>query len=722
MPRSAREQRLFEVFLEELEEHQKGMSHDLLALEQSNDQDERRALLESMFRAAHSLKGAARSVQASAVERICHALEQHFQDLRRNNLTPGPAQLRAWFDDLDALAAEAHKLAGNLRGDSAPPSSAPGVAAPKPSEPEQSAAAAVEPSAGAAKPEPRAANEASAKTSDKRAARDALADKRVLRVSTEKADLLVNKTADLVTLTSMLDGRLGDFDELRALVKELRAPRSAAEREATLRKLERGLDQSEENFRRGVHAVVRGSERVDDEAQRLRLVPFTEACEGLDRAARDLALSVNKPFELQIESHGVEIDRAIAQRLRDPLLHLLRNAVTHGIESPAERAAAQKPASARVRIEAALRGKAVEVVLSDDGHGFDLERIRQVARSQELDFEVSERELLNYAFLPSFSTASSVTELSGRGVGLDAVKRAIDGVHGTIEVESLPGRGARFVMRLPLTLSKLRCFFVMASGRWYALPATHVRRVLSYAHEDVTWVEGRALIKTTEGLLPLTSLAHVLGLSSEKSKEPRALLVLAGDERNIALLVDELGAEREVTARALPARLSGIRQVSSVTFLALGRMALVLHPQELCRRALSRPLPESARPAASDQPKPRILIAEDSATTRAVLKSLLEEAHYDVTTAQDGEEAYNLLQQRAFDLVLSDVQMPHKDGITLTEDIRGHEQLFRLPVVLMTSLDSEADRLRGLKAGASAYLTKSAFDHPVLLATIASLL
>jgi two-component system chemotaxis sensor kinase CheA len=232
------------------------------------------------------------------------------------------------------------------------------------------------------------------------------------------------------------------------------------------------------------------------------------------------------------------------------------------------------------------------------------------------------------------------------------------------------------------------------------------------------------LVLISEGLLPLSSLAHVLGLSQQREQnvEPHALLVLAGDERNIALLVDELGAEREVTARALPARLSGVRQVSSVTFLAQGRMALVLHPQELCRRALSRPLPERSQHEAKQKPKPRILIAEDSATTRAVLKSLLEEAHYDVTTTQDGEEAFGMLQQRTFDLVLSDVQMPHKDGFTLTENIRAHEQLFRLPVVLMTSLDSEADRLRGLKAGASAYLTKSAFDHPALLATIASLL
>jgi two-component system chemotaxis sensor kinase CheA len=702
MGNAEREQRLFAIFLEELEEHKSALSRDLLALEQSREPGAQRALLESMFRSAHSLKGAARSVQASGVERICHYLEQNFQDLRRSTAPPNEALLRTWFAELDALGREAEKLAP------AAASPAPRTSVPPPAM-------------------PAAAVKVPAKTPDKVPPREPPAppvDKRALRVSIEKADLLLNKASDLVTLASMLDGRLGDFDELRALVRELRMSRPASEQEAMLRKLERTLEQSEEGFRRGIHAVLRGSERVDDEAQRLRLVPFTEAVEGLDRAARDLALSVGKPFELQVDSHGVEIDRAIAQRLRDPLLHLLRNAVTHGIEDAPERAKAHKPLTARVQIKASLRGKTVEVVLSDDGRGFDLERIRSAAKALELADDVSERELFAYTFLPGFSTASSVTELSGRGVGLDVVKRAIEGVHGTVEIESQAGVGTRFVLHLPLTLSKLRCFFVMAAGRWYAIPATHVLRVVAYSRKDVTWIDGRALFKTPEGLLPLTSLSHVLGLSEQREQlaEPHALLILAGDERNVALLVDELGAEREITARALPARLSGVPQVSSVTFLALGRMALVLHPSELCRRAQQKTLPEAVHTPLAQKPRPRILIAEDSATTRAVLKNLLEEAHYDVTVAQDGEEAFNLLLQRPFDLVLSDVQMPHKDGFTLTADIRADERLFRLPVVLMTSLDSEADRMRGLKAGASAYLTKSAFDHPALLATIASLL
>jgi two-component system chemotaxis sensor kinase CheA len=682
---AAREQRLLRVFLEELEEHRQSLGHDLLALEASGDFAQQRALVENMFRAVHSLKGAAHSVQAAAIEQICHRLEQNLQSLRHTGGAPSSVQLSAWFALLDTLDSEAERLAPT-----------PSVPPPRP---------------------------ADGSTPELAPQRDTAQDRRLLRIASEKVDLLLNRSADLVNQATLLDQRMTDFEELRDLLRQLSGSPSEADRAPLLGRLARSLEQAEEGFRRGIGALLKGSERLDDEAQRLRMVPFGQSTEGLERAARDLALSLDKPVELRISGQDIEIDRVIAQRLRDPLLHLLRNALSHGIETRGERAMAGKPATARVELKLSLLGKSVQVVLSDDGRGFDAARIREQARSQALPHEVGERELFSYAFLPGFSTATSVTELAGRGVGLDAVKRAVEGMHGTIELESVAGRGARFVMRLPLTLSKLRCFFVAAAGRWYAIPASSVLRVLPFVATQVITLEGRTLVRTPDGLLPLASLTHLLDVSaSGRPSEPRAVLVLMGDERTWALAVDELGAEREITARALPARVAGLRQVSSVTFVTPGRMALVLSPPELYRRTREAPQPAGGLVAPAAKRRPRILIAEDSATTRAVLKSVLEEAHYEVTTTQDGEEAFGLLQKGDYDLVLSDVQMPHKDGFSLAEDIRADARLARLPVVLMTSLESEADRMRGLQAGASAYLTKRTFDHPLLLSTIASLL
>jgi two-component system chemotaxis sensor kinase CheA len=694
-----RERRLFNVFLDELDEHRAALSRDLLKLEGEVNERELPALIESMFRSAHSLKGAARSVQVPAIERVCHRLEQHFQDLR-GHAAPLPKRLVAQlFTELDLLHAEADKLAGKSQR---PPAEA------QESAPEQDRAGLSTDRDG--QKAPQATREPSAK--------------RALRVSAEKTDALLARATDLLTLSSTLESRLSLFDELKTLCGELGrdGERGSKERRA-YDNLTRALEHHAESFARGVHAVARGSERLDEEAQRLRLVPFSEACDGLDRATRDLALAAGKSIELSIESNGVEIDRAIAQRLHDPLLHLLRNAVIHGIESEAERRAQKKPELAKIRIAAALFGKSVDLTFSDDGRGFDVARIRARAESMRLDASVGERELLRYTFLPGFSTAHSVTEIAGRGVGLDAVERAVEALHGNIELSSEAGRGARFVLRLPLTLSKLRCVFARAGERWYAIPAAHVLRVVRFAAAQAVSLDGRKLLSLPEGLLPLSSLSVVLGLASnETSERVHTALVLTGEGRPVALIVDELGEEREITARALPARLAGARQISSATLLGMGRVALVLNPQDLCRRALLSPVSTHSADAASVPARARVLIAEDSATTRAVLKSVLEEAHYDVTTAQDGEEAFTLLQQRPFDLVLSDVQMPHKDGFSLTESIRQHERLARLPVVLMTSLENETDRLRGLSAGASAYLTKSGFDHQTLLETIAALL
>jgi two-component system chemotaxis sensor kinase CheA len=674
-------QRLFGVFLSELDEHRRALDRDLLELETVSNEAKRKELLESLFRSAHSLKGAARSVQVPSVERICHRLEQHFQDLRGGSSVLSKERVQRLFAEVDALSAEEAKLGGS--------------AAPR------AASGSERPPSGGREPAPV---------------------ERVLRVTTEKVDGLLSKASELSTLASVLETRCADFERLQELLGGVREALGA--KHPALNALSRALDHTEENMRGSVSDVTRASERLDDEAQRLRMVPFLEACEGLERALRDLALSLGKSIELAIENGQLEIDRAIAQRLRDPLLHLLRNAATHGIEEPAARRQLGKPETARVRITAVMHGKMVEILVADDGRGFDVARIRERAASMGLDVNAPLNELYRYALLPGFSTAGGVTEIAGRGVGLDAVKRSVEAMHGSVEIASTPRQGARFALRLPLTLSKLRCLLASAGGRPYAVPATHVVRVMRFAAGDVISAEGRELLKIPEGLVPLASLTALLGLSAKlpPAGPARSALVLRGEERLVALVVEELGAEREITVRALPARLSASRHVSSAAVLELGRIALVLQPQELCRRALASPMARSALLAAEPVARPRVLVAEDSPTTRAVLQSVLEEAQYEVTTVQDGEEAFAMLERAAFDIVVSDVQMPHKDGFALTESLRQHERLARIPVILMTSLESEVDRLRGLRAGASAYLTKGAFDHRSLLETMATLL
>jgi two-component system chemotaxis sensor kinase CheA len=688
MEREALNRRLFGMFMSELDEHRRSLDRDLIALESGLGGAARKELLESLFRSAHSLKGAARSIQIGSIERICHRLEQRFQELRGNEAVPPRELMQLLFAEVDALGAEEGRLSAGSAAQLTPP----------PPDNQQA------PSRPPPAREPQRAGD------------------KALRVSTEKIDGLLSQSGELGGVTNTLEARCADFEHLRDLLTPLRQALGA--NHGALNALNKALEHAESDLRREVAAVARASERLDDQAQRLRMVPFLEACEGLERALRDLSHALDRPVELAIQNGQVEIDRAVAQRLRDPLLHLLRNAVTHGIEGAAERDRLGKPATARIEICAELRGKTVEIKIQDDGRGFDLQRVRGRARGLGLDPDVPEAELLRYAFFPGFSTASGVTEIAGRGVGLDAVKRGVEAMHGSVDIRSTPGEGACFALRLPLTLSKLRCLLVSSAGSAYAIPASHVVRVCRFSPDQVLSAEGRELLKTPEGLVPLASLSVLLGLKSAQHSagQLRCAVVLRGEERMVALLVEELGAEREITARALPARLAGARLVTSAALLEQARLALVLNPQDLCRRALASPLPRAALLEAVNKARPRVLVAEDSPTTRAVLKSVLEEAHYEVTTAQDGEEALAMLERGPYDIVVSDVQMPHCDGFSLTESLRQHQRLGRIPVILMTSLESEADRLRGMRAGASAYLTKSAFDHRTLLETMATLL
>jgi two-component system chemotaxis sensor kinase CheA len=376
----------------------------------------------------------------------------------------------------------------------------------------------------------------------------------------------------------------------------------------------------------------------------------------------------------------------------------------------------------------------VEVVVSDDGRGFDLEGLRQQARKRGLPVPADERELARLAFLPGLSTARLITDVSGRGVGLDVVKSRLEALHGTVELAFTPGAGTSFTLAVPLTLTTLRALFVTAGGQTFALAGTNVRKLVRVdpaAEEPPQFcsVQGRDALRLRGApLLPVASLAETLGLRSREPLRPgekASVLVVAAGEQRLAFVVDEFLAEQEIMIKGLGARIRRVAHVSGATILPSGKIALVLNAANLMRTALAAapgraPAPLVAREAAAA--RTRILMAEDSLTTRTLVKSILEAAGYDVTAAADGAAAWDLLQQRGADLLVSDVEMPRMDGFALTEAVRGSQRFRELPVVLVTARASDADRARGAAVGANAYLVKSAFDQQNLLETIAQLL
>jgi two-component system chemotaxis sensor kinase CheA len=402
--------------------------------------------------------------------------------------------------------------------------------------------------------------------------------------------------------------------------------------------------------------------------------------------------------------------------------------VDHGVEPPAVRRAAGKPARGRVTITAALRGARVEVTVADDGRGFDLTALREQARRRQLAEPLDERELTHLIFIPGLSTAPQVTDVSGRGMGLDVVKSRVESLHGTVEAGAAPGGGARFTLTVPLTLTTLRAVLVSAAGQTFAFAGTSIEKVVRVGPGQLRAVAGRPMLALGGAPIPVAPLAAALGLSAappagQNGKTP-ALLLAAGDRR-MAFTVDELLAEQEIVVSSLGPRVRRLRFVSGATLLASGRVALVLNAANLVRAALGQPAaaaPVAAPAGDAPPPRKRLLVVDDSVTTRALEKSILEAAGYEVLTAADGLAAWQLLQERGTDLLVSDVEMPRMDGLTLTETVRASPRFAKLPVVLVTARASEQDRARGLQAGADAYLVKSGFDQRNLLEAIAQLL
>lgn len=740
--------RLMRLFLGELEDHERTLEQDLLQLERAETEDARRDLIEGLFRAAHSLKGAARAVNAGSIEGICHRLEHTLSELRGQGGAPDKALMQRLFGEVDAVKAAAQRL----RLDAAPAAAPRAASAPSaparpvgpsaalahaPTTAQATAGAGMAPPMAAAASQPAPSAVAAMPSATGGAAPAGAAgghDARATRIATHKLDALLARSSELVVATTRIETRLEQISRLRDSAQRItRKARGLAKSDglalrtvsSALAALEHDIESLDCGFRHDVGTFASTLRHVDDEVRRMRMVPFREAFEGLDRSVRDLARSLDKDAHLASEGEHVEMDREVVQRLRDPLLHLVRNAVSHGIERRADRAAQGKAPSGRILLSAALRGGVVELCVEDDGRGLDFQAIRERARALGLPEVADDEELSAFIFAPGFSTAKTLDEIAGRGVGLDAVKRSVEALHGTVTVNARAAQGARFVLRVPLTMSKLRCLFVRLVGQHYAIPTTHAVRVLRFRADELLRVGGNELVRANDELVPVVSLSGLLGLrvTERTPGEQAEALVVSSLGRSVALIVSELVDERESILQKLPERLAGARFVSGATMRARGQIAPVLNGSELGHAALAS-LTRGTEPLfrATKAVRRRVLVADDSITTRALMKSIVEEGGYEVVVARDGKEAFRLLNEQPFDLVVSDVQMPNLDGYGLTEQVRATPKLARIPVVLVTSLESERDRLRGLQAGANAYLGKSAFDHRVLLEVIGGLL
>lgn len=474
------------------------------------------------------------------------------------------------------------------------------------------------------------------------------------------------------------------------------------------------------------------------DTKKLLMQPFSNLTRTLPLVVRDLARSQAKDVKFEIHGQGVQIDKRILEEMKDPLIHLLRNAVDHGVESPQQRLMGLKPPQARLILTITQKGASeVEVVLSDDGAGINTQALLRNAQKKGLltaeEAESFTREAaMDLIFASSLSTSPIITEISGRGLGMAIVREKVEKLGGAIEVHSQPGRGTSFHILLPLTQATFQGVLVEAGGQQFVLPVVGVDRVIRLSPDVVRTVANRETIvlqgETGGEVLPLADLGSVLGQpasSRSASRTWQQAVILKEGEARVAFRVDQVLHDQEVLVKPLTRPLVRLRHISGTTILGTGRVVPILQVGDLLQSAAHQSVSPAAGNslASAEENVPRsVLIAEDSLTSRMLLKNILESAGYLVRTAVDGQEAVKLLEETSFDLVVSDVDMPHVNGFQLTEKIRAHAEWGLLPVVLVTARNTPEDRERGVDAGANAYIVKSSFDQNDLVEVVQRLI
>jgi two-component system chemotaxis sensor kinase CheA/two-component system sensor histidine kinase and response regulator WspE len=452
-----------------------------------------------------------------------------------------------------------------------------------------------------------------------------------------------------------------------------------------------------------------------------RLIPLSGVLAGFPRAARDMAREQGKEVECQVRGGETGVDKSILLSLNDPLVHLVRNCIDHGIEAPAGRLEAGKPRAGRIVISARTDGDLLAVTVEDDGRGIDPAAVRAAALKKGIIGEqqaagLSSRAAIDLIFLPGFSTRPAADENSGRGVGLDVVRKRVTALGGSVTVESEAGKGTRFTLRMPQSLSLLKALLVRIDEDVYGIPAMDVESVGRLDAKDLTEVAGIRAVRYRDRLMPVVALGPLLSLNGgPRSRRPHVAYVRHGTE-GAAVVVDGLFGEREVAVKALGAFLKGMRFVTGAAALEDGRVALLLSTPDIV--AAARRLASPALSRGAERRRLRILLVDDSAIAREAEAALLRSLGHEVDEAVDGEDGWQRLQAGGYQLLLTDVQMPVLDGIDLTRRVKVTPRFAKLPIVILSSLSAPEERRRGVDAGADAYLVKGELEPEKLAATL----
>ncbi|MGQ7858628.1 hybrid sensor histidine kinase/response regulator [Pseudomonas sp. 32A] len=756
-PDQMRDASLLELFSLEADAQTQVLSAGLLALERNPTQADQ---LEACMRAAHSLKGAARIVGVDAGVSVAHVMEDCLVSAQESRLYLLPEHIDALLQGTDLLMRIA--TPGNTVGASdiesyvalmerlldpsqkvAPPVAPPPAPAP---EPELSMEALL-----TLPPEPEPAPPVSAEL-PRQNKRMTEGGERVLRVTAERLNSLLDLSSKSLVETQRLKPYLASLQRLKRIqsnsaraldnldghLKTVDLSLEAQEALADTRRLlseaqallaEKTAEIDEFGWQAGQRAQV-----LYDTALACRMRPFADVLAGQVRMVRDLGRSLGKQVRLEIEGEKTQVDRDVLEKLEAPLTHLLRNAVDHGIEMPEQRLLAGKPAEGLIRLRASHQAGLLVLELSDDGNGVDLERLRGTIVDRHLSpletaLRLSEEELLTFLFLPGFSLRDKVTEVSGRGVGLDAVQHMVRQLRGAVVLEQTAGQGSRFHLEVPLTLSVVRSLVVEVGEEAYAFPLAHIERMCDLAPDDIVQLEGRQHFWHEGRHVGLVAASQLLQRPpGQGNQETLKVVVIRERDAVYGIAVERFIGERTLVVLPLDARLGKVQDISAGALLDDGSVVLIVDVEDMLRSVdkllNTGRLERIARRTQQTQEaaRKRILVVDDSLTVRELQRKLLLNRGYEVAVAVDGMDGWNALRSEDFDLLITDIDMPRMDGIELVTLLRRDTRLQSLPVMVVSYKDREEDRRRGLDAGADYYLAKASFHDDALLDAVVELI
>lgn len=733
-------EKLRATFRVEAEEHLKALSDELLLLEKKCTPEESQKKIEKVFREAHSLKGAARSVNHQTIQNICQVFEDVLSQWKSNRLTVTPAFFDILHATVDVLEKE---LSGETNSkkinemiekltafsNSSEEIIKPEEDLPKPQEIKEN----VIPSGSATK---------------------------TIRISLPKLDNLFQEVEELLMVKLTSQQELSQLKNLFGVLCKTEKELGKFVSETEMRR--QGNSQDSESFKKmilffgkhqdgvksihdSLNKILKGSEQnvhfvssmVDtllEDMKKILMQPISTLYESIPRMVRDISRELGKEIHLELNGGDIEVDRRVLEELKDPIIHIIRNALDHGIESPKERTKMGKDPIGKITINAyESHGSNVEISISDDGRGMNTEKLKETALQKNMisakdATELSIEDTIKLAFQSGLSTSPIITDISGRGIGLGVVTEKVDKLGGRVNVESIPDKGTTFKLNLPLTMATFRGVHVTVEGEDFIMPAHNVQRVIRIKEEDIKTVESFEALTVNDQSLSFLRLADILGIEKKekKSESQRNLfaLIIKAEEKTLAFGVDYIHREHEVLLKSLGSQCPRVKNVMAATIMDWGKVIPILNPIDLVRTGIKGEISRTRHSSAQESgtKKKIILLAEDSITTRLLIKNILESSGYEVKTAVDGVEAFEILQTEEIDLLLTDVDMPRMDGFALTEKVRAMISFKDLPIIICTARGSREDRERGIEIGANAYLDKNSFTQQSLVSITEKLL